>query len=375
MKSFKPASSFFEKIEPTPEGWVVNYIEPAQKSGKWKMTVNRVGVAQYSTSARDKAGCEKLLQKRIKRCATLAPAPQPERQSLRQQSKRGAATQDLDPCSAIATARPPSEVKKPRDSLHIAGPGRGNRTKVKVIEAAAGIERFRSVLLRDIENVTEGCVKLEQLYENAAKVLRKNSAISGAETECAKQILTDLVSRGGDSISTIRRHKIAVVDIIKNLAPESPEMQFNIAKSVHDSLSKCAPSSQKFAGSTDDAKVARVNQIIVDGLNRFLAEIKERHIGRLPTEIRIAKESVLAAATAAVPDRQKSAVARALHTSRSQISAAEIRWEDYEAGAVDTPYEPLETSVGAMDEEWVDFIEEFWDSETRASEKMLDEIR
>jgi hypothetical protein len=97
---------------------------------------------------------------------------------------------------------------------------KGNRTKVKVIEVAAGIERFRSVLLRDIGNVTEGCVKLEQTYENVAKVLRKNSAISGAETECAKQILTDLVSRGGDSISTIRRHKIAVVDIIKNLAFE-----------------------------------------------------------------------------------------------------------------------------------------------------------
>ena len=150
MKSFKPAGSFFEKIEPTPEGWVVNYIEPAQKSGKWKMTVNRVGATQYSTSARDKAGCEMLQQKRIKRCATPASAPQPERQSSRQQSKRGAATQELDPCSAIATARPPSEVKKPRESLYIAGPGKGNRTKVKVIEAAAGIERFRSVLLRDI---------------------------------------------------------------------------------------------------------------------------------------------------------------------------------------------------------------------------------
>jgi hypothetical protein len=34
----------------------------------------------------------------------------------------------------------------------------------------------------------------------------------------------------------------AVVDITKNLAPDSHEMQFNIAKSVHDSLSKSAPS-------------------------------------------------------------------------------------------------------------------------------------
>jgi hypothetical protein len=102
MKSLKPASSFFEQIEPTPDGWVVNYIEPAQKSGKWKMTVNMVGVAQYSTSARDKAGCEKLLQKHTKRCATPAPAPQSERQSSRQQSKRGALALRHKSCTPAA---------------------------------------------------------------------------------------------------------------------------------------------------------------------------------------------------------------------------------------------------------------------------------
>ena len=343
---------------PISDGWVVHPLRYDEKKKAYRIYVDRRdGSTVVSSTAKTRELADAKLQKLYRAAAQPLPTPAPQR-SMRQ---RPAGSCD------------PPVLKAPRTGNFVAGPGVGNKVSVKKKQVVDSVHKLRSALLRDIGNISEGSSTISELFTAVAAALRKHVNIQKAtiDDEVAK-VVNGILGRGGSHERTIRRHKAHVIAVIEGLTADD-QIQVEIADGVHQHFDTEA--GEKDAGTKADAEAIKANAVIVSGLKKFLAELRNRHRGRLPTAARIAKESVETAAAASVGRRQSGLVSRALGVSAERIKLGKRRWDEYEAGDDDYVYQPEEKSVGAYPDEFEEFVLKYWKKSTRRSEKRSDEVR
>jgi hypothetical protein len=293
-----------------------------------------------------------------------ANAPSPVRRTRRRSS---------------ATASAPVPAKKPKYGGH-AGTGRGNKI-VQVVEATAEINALSSVILRDLNNVFAGAQDTEQIFEDAASVIRKHMLISSnhcKESVAAVETIQQIANgKHGRSVRTLRRYKAEIVAVIEELCDDRIS-QIQLAESVLKYFDQDGSKEVHSAGGSDNKvsdKDVAVNAIIVSGLRRFLAAQREKYRGRFPHHERVAMQSVISASVASCDEGQAAAVARALHVNNAHASSGELRFEQYSSGERRPVFEEVEMAPTPYPDNWAEFVTEYWIEKTRPSERMSDSVR
>lgn len=170
---------------------------------------------------------------------------------------------------------------------------------------------------------------------------------------------------------TFRRHRHCLLSKLREICADDTLRQLQLLQGCLQLFA-----SNKNKSSSLSARDTAAQQVL-QGIHDTLEKIKLLHgQGRTPHDLRVAQQTLQAAALAQVVHVQSEHIAAMLATSsRHQLVVAHQRGKAFLNGESELPYEEDETSCNAMDPIWAAKVSAMWISGTRPSENKKDELK
>lgn len=215
------------------------------------------------------------------------------------------------------------------------------------------------------ERLLEDNDRLQCAFDSAKKLLLQGGQFDASGVVNSKAV-QEIIGDGycAQQERSFRRHRHCLMSKVRDICGDDIFKQQQLLTGCLDVFK------QKPATSTLNKTALE----IISGIAKTLQTIRMANKGRTPTHLRLAQQSLHAAATCEVEKVQSRDVAILLGTSnRHQLLAAQAIGQAFNKAETDRPYEEKEASANKMDPIWEAKVKSLWESGTRPSENKDDE--
>jgi len=184
------------------------------------------------------------------------------------------------------------------------------------------------------------------LQEEVQKMRAEQVAAARREKTLMKKKMKDNIKSSGKITSFFQRKQIAVVATAQP-AEEDPDKEVSrrtIARKCNEQIQLLFQQTQSYQ--TQLAVLEKMNktllgssgfyktsdsawQYIIESIQSFIADLKSKHPGRLPSHASAAKQAVCAAVSTAVPHNELTNVANTLGLKRQDLVQGQQRYTQY----------------------------------------------
>ena len=209
--------------------------------------------------------------------------------------------------------------------------------------------------------------ELQDAFDSAKKQLLQGCHYDPSGIVNSKAV-EDILGEGygAQQERTFRRHRHCIMSKIRDICGDDTRQQAQL-------LEGCL---QAFKVEPAKNTLERTALEIISGISKTLQTMRMANKGRTPTHLRVAQQSLHAAATCEVTQVQSRDVAALLGTSnRHQLVAAQAIGKAFNSNETDRPYVEKEASCNKMDPVWEAKVKALWLSGTRPSENKKDEVK
>ena len=207
--------------------------------------------------------------------------------------------------------------------------------------------------------------RLQSAFDSAKKLLLTGGQFDPSgivNSKAVQAILGD--GYGAQQERTFRRHRHCVMSKVRDICGDDTLQQVQLIEGCLAQF-KVKPAVNKMEKAAHE---------MMAGISKTLKTIRMANKGRTPTHLRVAQQSLLAAATCEVSELQSKNIAVLLGTSnRHQLVAAQALGKAFNDEGIDRPYDEKEASANKMDPVWEAKVKSLWESGTRPSENKADE--